>query len=531
MFNSNASDSPSSDRLDALANVHKADILVIDDTPENLHLLANMLTERSYKVRSVTKGMTGLRGAQAAPPDLILLDVNMPQMNGYEVCQQLKADDRTCEIPVIFISALGDVLDKVKAFQVGGVDYITKPFQVEEVFARIETHLTLRQLQKQLQTQNEQLQQEIRERQQAEEKFKKIFLSSPNPITITTLSENRFVEVNPGFLQMSGYAQPEVIGHTSDELQLGIAQDIYDKAIQQLLDVGLVHNQEFEFRTKAGDRKTVLLSIELIDFGDVPCALNIINDITERKRLENEFISLVSHELRTPMNSLIGALDLLSTGQLGSLTDKGKQILEIATTNTERLIRLVNDILDLERMKSGKITMRKTNCDIGQLMIQATEVMQPMADSAGIQLDVQPYSTDVWADPDRILQTLTNLLSNAIKFSEPDHTVWMTAKRTAPLLHSSENLSAAEQPACLLIEVTDRGRGIPADKLQSIFERFQQVDASDSRKKGGTGLGLAICRNIVEQHGGRIWVESTLGQGSTFYVTLPLQSPSQPIEL
>ena len=141
-----------------------ADILVIDDTPENLALLSQMLTERGYKVRSVTKGSTGLRGAIAVPPDLILLDVKMPQMNGYEVCQKLKADERTRDIPVIFISALGDVLDKVKAFQVGGVDYITKPFQVEEVLARLQTHLTICKLQKQLQTQNTQLQQEIKER-------------------------------------------------------------------------------------------------------------------------------------------------------------------------------------------------------------------------------------------------------------------------------------------------------------------------------------------------------------------------------
>src|SRR3712207_527237 len=108
-------------------NVPKADILVIDDTPENLNLLSVMLIAQGYKVRSVTKGSTGLRGASAAPPDLILLDVNMPEMNGYEVCEQLKANERTREIPVIFISAVGDVLDKVKAFAVGGVDYITKP--------------------------------------------------------------------------------------------------------------------------------------------------------------------------------------------------------------------------------------------------------------------------------------------------------------------------------------------------------------------------------------------------------------------
>src|SRR4028119_717729 len=143
----------------------KADILIIDDTPENLNLLSTMLTEQGYKVRSVTKGSTGLRGAQASPPDLILLDINMPQMNGYEVCQHQKADDRTREVPVIFISALEDVLDKVKAFAVGGVDYITKPFHVEEVLARIENQLTICRLQKQLKLQNAQLQQQMLELQ------------------------------------------------------------------------------------------------------------------------------------------------------------------------------------------------------------------------------------------------------------------------------------------------------------------------------------------------------------------------------
>ncbi|MDJ0899161.1 MAG: response regulator [Xenococcus sp. MO_188.B8] len=136
------------------SHVPKADILVIDDTPENLALLSQMLMEKGYKVKSVTKGSTALRGAKAAPPDLILLDVKMPEMNGYEVCQYLKADKRTQNIPVIFISALGDVFDKLKAFQAGGVDYITKPFQVEEVLARLDTHLTIRNLQIKLEEQN-----------------------------------------------------------------------------------------------------------------------------------------------------------------------------------------------------------------------------------------------------------------------------------------------------------------------------------------------------------------------------------------
>jgi two-component system sensor histidine kinase/response regulator len=143
----------------------RGNILIVDDTPDNLRLLSTMLTGQGYEVRSVINGTMALMGVRAEPPDLILLDINMPQMNGYEVCEQLKADEASRDIPVIFISALEDVLDKVKAFAVGGVDYIVKPFQIEEVLARIETHLTVRRLQQQLQTQNLQLQQKMVELQ------------------------------------------------------------------------------------------------------------------------------------------------------------------------------------------------------------------------------------------------------------------------------------------------------------------------------------------------------------------------------
>ena len=489
-----------------------ADILVIDDTPENLALLSQMLTERGYKVRSVTKGSTGLRGAIAVPPDLILLDVKMPQMNGYEVCQKLKADKRTRDIPVIFISALGDVLDKVKAFQVGGVDYITKPFQVEEVLARLQTHLTICKLQKQLQTQNDKLQQEIKERSAAEEKFAKAFRSCPNPIAIATIAEGRFLDVNSSFLSMTHYTQAEILGHTIAEIDLESANATYAQIVKQSQEKGFVHNQEFQFRTKYGEIKTVLLSVELIELAGIPCTLSIMNDITEHKRLENEFISLVSHELRTPMTSMMGALDLLGSGQLGTLTEQGQKVLNIGIKNTERLIRLVNDILDLERMKSGKITMQQVEYDIVKLLIHAIETMQPMAEKAQINLSLEittPEPINLYIDPDRILQTLTNLLSNAIKFSEPNQTIYIKADK---------------QLDWLQILVQDSGRGIPPNKLQTIFDRFQQVDASDSRQKGGTGLGLAICKHIIEQHNGKIWVESTVGQGSTFYIHLPLKS-------
>lgn len=504
----------------------RGNVLIIDDMPENLTLLAEMLKHEGYKVRSATKGSTALRGAQAAPPDVILLDINMPEMNGYEVCEQLKASDRTRSIPVIFISALGDVLDKVKAFQVGGVDYITKPFQLEEVKARITTHLTLCRLQQELRAQNLRLQGEIRERQQAEDKFAKVFRTSPHPIAITTQADGQFIDVNPAFLQLTGYSQSEIVTLTLADLHLDLVANLVQQGhpavnasatlepqpstTVQHIYFPLHHpiyNQECELQTKSGERRVVLLSLEAIELEGIPCTLNLVSDITQRKRLENEFISVVSHELRTPLASLMGALDVLGTGKFGDLDEQGQNILNIAIANTERLTRLVNDILDMERLKSGNLTLQLQECRLDQVMIQAIEAMQAMADQAKIRIEAQPLPVTLWADSDRLIQAFTNLLSNAIKFSEPGGTVWLNAHLSFPHL---------------LISVHDCGRGIPADKLDLIFDRFQQVDTSDSRLKGGTGLGLSICRSIVQQHGGKIWAESTLGQGSTFFIALPL---------
>jgi signal transduction histidine kinase len=241
----------------------------------------------------------------------------------------------------------------------------------------------------------------------------------------------------------------------------------------------------------------------------------LTSDISDRKaieRMKDEFIAVVSHELRTPLTSMHSALKILATGRLGNLSKDGKQMLEIADDNTERLLRLVNNVLDLQRIESGEVKMEKQVCNAAALMIKVTESMQPMAQQQGVILAVKPIDIEILVDSDYIVQALTNLLSNAIKFSSTDDTVWLTAKR--------------KSDTEVLFSVQDEGQGIPSDKLESIFERFQQVDSSDSRRKGGTGLGLTICRKIIEQHEGKIWAESILGKGSTFSFTLPLLLPS-----
>jgi signal transduction histidine kinase/CheY-like chemotaxis protein len=240
--------------------------------------------------------------------------------------------------------------------------------------------------------------------------------------------------------------------------------------------------------------------------------------LAERSDLDHakdEFISTVSHELRTPLTSIRGALGLLSSGLLGNVDGRAQNLLRIASSNTERLIRLINDILDLERMESGRAPVTMRRCSMYDLAREAVDTMTALADASSIRLELNSYAAHdaayLDADPDRILQVLTNLLSNAIKFSPANSTV------TLQIDANTEALS---------VKVIDRGRGIPNDKLESIFDRFQQVESSDSSKKGGTGLGLAICRSIIQQHGGMIWAQPNhdwakpdqIAPGTTFCV-------------
>jgi signal transduction histidine kinase len=221
--------------------------------------------------------------------------------------------------------------------------------------------------------------------------------------------------------------------------------------------------------------------------------------------MKDELLSIVSHELRTPLTSLRGSLGLLAAGLVGEMPRRAKRMLEIAITNSDRLIRLLNDVLDLERIRAGRVTLQLGPQPAAHLVEAAVDQMYVLAEQAGVRLSIGDVGGVVNADADRMTQVLTNLISNAIKFSPSGSVVQLASVCNADRVRFS---------------VADRGRGIPSHQLEAIFERFGQVDASDSRLNGGAGLGLAICRGIVEQHEGRLWAESALGHGSTFYVEL-----------
>ncbi len=340
---------------------------------------------------------------------------------------------------------------------------------------------------------------------------KEMILDSVGDGIIGLDAAGRIISANPAASRMLKFDAP--IGVSIFSIVQATARD--ETAVESTLaGAGLQRSSEEIFRCGDGSEFPVeYMSNAMCDEkGTVVGAVVTFRDMTEAReveRMKSQFVSTVSHELRTPLTSIRGALGLLGGGRLGDLSEKGKRMVEVAVTNTDRLVRLINDILDIDRFESGQVKPNRKDVHVPALLQQTFDVMKPLADKSGVAIDVRSCQETIRADPDRVIQMLTNLVSNAIKFSPPATTVTLKAERSTD---------------ALLFSVSDQGRGIPEDKLEMIFERFRQVDASDSRDKGGSGLGLAICRSIAQQHGGRIWVESELGRGSTFFVAIELDA-------
>jgi PAS domain S-box-containing protein len=376
--------------------------------------------------------------------------------------------------------------------------------------------------------------QDISARKEAEDamhetlELQRAILDSSDYSIISTDVKGVIQTFNRAAEKLLGYSAAELIGKETplkynDPLDIKARAELLTRELNRKIEpgvealvgrarAGFVDRRDVVWMTKDGTRIPVELTVTSLRDADgqVTGFLGVGRDLRERRQIEkmkDEFISIVSHELRTPLTSIRGALGLITSGSLGEIPQKAHRMLEIGVSNTDRLVRLINDILDVERIESGRMIMNKKVCTASELMLQAASEINGLASKNEVNVEVRPMPIPIDVDPDRILQTLINLIGNSIKFSEPGGQVRVTVE---------------EKDGEALFCIADEGRGIPREKLEVIFEKFRQVDGSDSREKGGTGLGLPICRLIVQQHGGKIWAESGSGKGSRFYFTLPI---------
>uniref|UniRef100_E6QIY0 histidine kinase n=1 Tax=mine drainage metagenome TaxID=410659 RepID=E6QIY0_9ZZZZ len=332
--------------------------------------------------------------------------------------------------------------------------------------------------------------------------------------------EGRFTFINPAAAKMLGYSaeqlQEKLVHETIHHHHAdGSTYSITNCAILNGMrkgEVARIRDDVF-WRKDETNFPVEYVASPILDEGKIAGMVIAFQDVAEQRRLErmkDEFVSTVSHELRTPLTSLRASLGLIASGALEKRPEKQKQMIEVALANSDRLIRLVNDILDFDRVEKGGMALNREVIPVIDLLRRAADVAHEAATRASVTFRFDAAMHMVHADQERILQVLAELVSNAIKFSQPHTVVKLSAESAGP--------------GEVIIIVADQGRGIAADKLEVIFERFHQGDASDARALGGTGMGLALCRQIVRQHGGRIWAESEPDKGSRFLFTLPAGS-------
>ena len=353
---------------------------------------------------------------------------------------------------------------------------------------------------------------------ESEKRYRDLFENANDLIQMIDV-EGRLSYANRAWCRAMEYDRQEILNGNVrlDDFISEESKEHCMESFQKVMQGEKLDRVEAVFRSKSGREIPVEGSITCkYEDGQPFATRGIFRDISERKeidRMKNEFISIVSHELRTPLTAIKGSLGLLNGGVLGTLPEKATGIVRMALGNTDRLIRLINDILDIEKIEAGKQEFFFEPMDIGKLIQSTLDGLQSMAEEADVCLacSVQPIVAEV--DHDRMVQVITNLVSNAVKFSPKGAEV-----RVEQQILENDRLK---------VSVHDQGSGIPEEQKHKLFQKFQQLDSSNRRKKGGTGLGLSISKEIVEIHGGHIDVDSRPGEGSVFYFDIPLRRPKE----
>jgi PAS domain S-box-containing protein len=515
-----------------MIEMSKTTILNVDDFEPGLYAKSRVLRLSGFEVYEAMTGEDALRLVHEVKPELVLLDVHLPDVSGIEICRRIKTDPSVNSILVIQTSAtFTEVRDRVRGLEGGADAYLTEPIEAEELIANIRAILRLRKAE-----------QEVRER----EAWLKTVMSSIGDAVITSDLRERVTLINPVAQEMLGWTEEEAVGRPLTEVFRIINDQTRQSSESPILrvlregsSVGLASNALLvakDERETPVDGSAAPIKDER---GNVIGVVLTFRDVAERKRMErarerllvyeqearreaevarrraeeasrakDEFLATVSHELRTPLNHMLGWITMLRSGKLQS--EKTQKAFDTIERNVRAQGRLIDDLLDVSRIISGKLLIEPSRIEIAKVVEAAAESIGPTAEEKGVNFKttLAPEAGMVLGDPDRLQQAIWNLLSNAVKFTPEGGHVDLRLTRVNSVIE---------------IAVSDDGQGISPDFLPHVFDRFRQQDATTARQHGGLGLGLAIVRHLAELHGGSVRVESEgVGRGATFTITLPV---------
>jgi PAS domain S-box-containing protein len=520
-----STDHQNPDGLDSSGQV----ILVIDDDPNSLDILAEYLQACHFTILIAEDGESGLKRADYAKPDLILLDILMPGIDGYETCRRLKAMESTRDIPVIFMTALTEAKHQVIGFEAGAVDYVTKPFKREEVVARVGVHLRIHELTTGLHKANESLRGE-----------RDIFVGGPTVVFKWKNQEGWPVEyVSPNVADQFGYTPEELISgkvpyssivHPDDLARVAAEVSAYSKqgatSFEQTYRIARSDGcycwiYDFTKVVRGPDKAVTQYNGYVLDITERKLAeerIRKLNQELEQRvaertaQLETAIYDLenfnysASHDLRIPLRAIDGFSRILLEEYAQRLDVEGIRLLNVVRDNTKRMAQFIDDMQAFSQ--TGRLEMKLSEIDMEKIALEAFEELQSQVAASKLQLTIR-HLPPAFGDSTMLRQVFTNLLSNAIKFSRT---------REVPIIRVDATVEGSE----IVYSVMDNGVGFDmryADKLFGVFHRLHGVGEFE-----GSGIGLAIVKRIITRHGGRVWVESKVDSGSTFYFSLPQSS-------